>query len=293
MRITVHIVDAFVHGEQGGNAAGVVLNAEHLSAAQKLKIAQTVGLSETAFVSQSRKASLKVEFFTPTRQIPHCGHATVAAFSLCRQLGYLSEGDHRKESIDGVLPLTITSDQVTLHQKFPTFIPLELKSAMTSLVLKSMGLELDSVRHDHQLTIARSGNGFLLIPLQSEATLAKLQPDYHAIALICEELDLIGYYPFSMFLGSERLTVSTRMFAPRYGIDEESATGTAAGPLGAYLLSHSKGYRDCSIEQGHFMSPPSPSLLQVAIGINNQDTVHQVHVTGVGRARTAMQVETE
>lgn len=293
MQITVHIVDAFVDGDQGGNAAGVVLNAEHLSSAKKLEIAQAVGLSETAFVSPSSRATLKVEFFTPTRQIPHCGHATVATFSLCSQLGYLPDGDHQKESIDGVLSLTTTKGQVTLQQRFPDFIGLPVDSAMGLRVFESIGIKTDSVTSPQQLMIARSGNGFLLVPLESEAALAGLQPNHRSIAQICEELDLIGYYPFTLTTGRQIKTATTRMFAPRYGIDEESATGTAAGPLGAYLLSCSQGVTSCCIEQGHFMSPPSPSLLRVSTEINPEGLETRVHVTGAGRIRTMMEVEVD
>lgn len=78
MQIEVRIVNAFIDGPAGGNPAGVVVDANALTAAQKLKVARQVGLSETAFVSASDTASIKLEFFTPTRQIAHCGHATIA-----------------------------------------------------------------------------------------------------------------------------------------------------------------------------------------------------------------------
>ena len=52
-----------------------------LSNEQKILIAQKVGLSETAFFSKSTVTDFKLDFFTPTRQIAHCGHATIAAFS--------------------------------------------------------------------------------------------------------------------------------------------------------------------------------------------------------------------
>lgn len=293
MRITVHIVDAFVDGDQGGNAAGVVLDAEHLSSAQKLKIAHAVGLSETAFVSPSSMASLRVEFFTPTRQIPHCGHATVATFSLCSQLGHLHDGEHVKESMDGILALSTSKGQVTLHQGLPAFRTLAIDSEIGRRVVASMGIRPSSVVVAHQLTVARAGNGFLLIPLESVAVLAGLQPDHPSISQICEELDLIGFYPYALLPATKGQAVTTRMFAPRYGIDEESATGTAAGPLGAYLFASSVVPMRCCIKQGHFMNPPSPSLLEVCTEINAQGTMTRVHVAGVGRIRTTMEVDVD
>jgi PhzF family phenazine biosynthesis protein len=101
LKTTAHIVHAFTAVPTGGNPAGVVLEADRLCAAQKQAIARQLGLSETAFLSRSARATLKAELFTPTRQIPHCGHATVAAFSLCRHLGLLPDGVHTQESVDG------------------------------------------------------------------------------------------------------------------------------------------------------------------------------------------------
>jgi len=80
LKIKAHIINAFIDGNIGGNPAGVVLNAEDLSISQKLEIASKIGLSETAFVSSSKVADLKLDFFTPTKQIAHCGHATIATF---------------------------------------------------------------------------------------------------------------------------------------------------------------------------------------------------------------------
>ncbi|OYU43231.1 MAG: hypothetical protein CFE44_19535 [Burkholderiales bacterium PBB4] len=69
------------------------------------------------------------------------------------------------------------------------------------------------------------------------------------------------------------------MFAPRYGIDEESATGTAASPLGALLLAANHDVGPCWIEQGRFMTPSSPSRIEV---VRANDQVH-----ASGRAQLA------
>ena len=65
MEIEIQIINAFTDGESGGNPAGVVLDADKISVRHKLKIAAKVGLSETAFVSSSKSADFKLEFFTP------------------------------------------------------------------------------------------------------------------------------------------------------------------------------------------------------------------------------------
>ena len=95
--VTVQILNAFAENGTGGNPAGVVLNADDLSDKNKLEIAKKVGLSETAFVSKSNTEDFKLDFFTPNKQIAHCGHATVATFSYLRQIGTLQIIVHQKK----------------------------------------------------------------------------------------------------------------------------------------------------------------------------------------------------
>src|ERR1700747_3775635 len=78
-------VFAFSSSEGGGNPAGVVLDADRLSHGQMQVIAAQAGFSETAFVSKSDSAGFRLDFFTPTKKIPDCGHATVAAFSVIQE----------------------------------------------------------------------------------------------------------------------------------------------------------------------------------------------------------------
>ena len=99
--IEVQILNAFVDNGKGGNPAGVVLNANKLSDKNRLEIAKKVGLSEPAFVSRSKTEDFKLDFFTPSKQIAHCGHATVATFSYLKQIGDLKKDSSSKETIDG------------------------------------------------------------------------------------------------------------------------------------------------------------------------------------------------
>lgn len=294
MSITVHILNAFSVGPLGGNPAGVVLEADALTPQQKQSIAAQVGLSETAFVSASTTASVKVEFFTPTRQIPHCGHATVAAFTQCRSTGRLSQGLHLKESIAGTLPVQLGEQSVSLHQPYPVFEVLALPSGLAQRCLRALSLEESALAPGSPLVVARSSNAFLLVALASEAVLASIRPVMSAIEALSEELGLIGFYPYVLSSKGTEPEATARMLAPLYGIPEESATGTAAGPLGAWLLSGFGEGASCRVHQGHFMDPPSPSLLQVAVFKPDGDkgeVAWQVRVSGAARHVEALNVE--
>jgi PhzF family phenazine biosynthesis protein len=101
MKVDVQVLHAFTEQEEGGNPAGLVLEAQRFSQTKKQIIAAQAGMSETAFLSPSKSADFKLEFFTPTRQIAHCGHATIATFVYLVQQGLVSGTHTSKETIDG------------------------------------------------------------------------------------------------------------------------------------------------------------------------------------------------
>jgi PhzF family phenazine biosynthesis protein len=285
MQVQVFIVNAFTDNDEGGNPAGVVLNADQLSAQQKLAIAQQVGLSETAFVSASTVADYKLEFFTPVRQIPHCGHATIATFSFLNQQGYLGEGWFAKETIDGIRRIRLADGRAFMEQTAPRYTTLgENKFA----VLASLGLEEGDLLAEPYLV--NTANSFLVLGLKDFNKLSKLAIDLAAINQLSEHLDLIGYYVFSTSNTLVR-DASTRMFAPRYGINEESATGTAAGPLACYLYDKLAIKQEkFAIEQGHFMPTPSPSLIEAELELFNV-SIQSLLVGGRAKLRSELKLE--
>ena len=99
MDVQITVVNAFTDNGLGGNPAGVVLDTDNLNIQQKQSVASKIGLSETSFVSSSSSAAFKLEFFTPNRQIAHCGHATIATFSYLRQINRIKDGVSSKETV--------------------------------------------------------------------------------------------------------------------------------------------------------------------------------------------------
>lgn len=261
MKVSVARVNAFTDEGIGGNPAGVVIDADQLTAAEKQAIARAAGLSETAFVSTSTCATVKLDFFTPTRQIAHCGHATIATFRYLFELGRLDAGEHSKETIDGVRRVVLTQDQAYMEQTAPNYAPLDnqLPRILQSLNVQAEQLVAPPLRVD-------TGNGFVVLGVDSATTLAKLAPDFEAINALSEELNLVGFYVFVATPKDPARQASSRMFAPRFGIQEEAATGMAAGPLACYL-SQQLGYTQSrfAIAQGHFMTPAAPSVIHVEL----------------------------
>ncbi|WP_434289976.1 PhzF family phenazine biosynthesis protein, partial [Clostridium botulinum] len=81
MKVKAYTLNSFAKCIEGGNPAGVVINADDLSEDNMKKVAGIIGFSETAFVMNSDLADFKVRFFTPNEEVDICGHATIATFS--------------------------------------------------------------------------------------------------------------------------------------------------------------------------------------------------------------------
>lgn len=271
-RVTaVQIVNAFVRDGEGGNPAGVLLDADGLSDGDMQSIAAGMGLSETAFVSKSATEGFKLDFFTPTRRIPHCGHATIAAFSLLLQEGRVGEGETSKETVDGPRKIIIKDGKPFMEQLAPRFADPESWGGVTLAdVLSSLSLTEDDLDPRAIPSRVDTGNRSLQIGVKSDALLRTLSPDQDAIAKISAALDIVGYYVFTTDAAATPHDAAARMFAPHYGIPEEAATGMMAGALAGYLYDRT-GIRKPRfvIEQGGYMAPPSPSLLTVELDLRD------------------------
>lgn len=260
--IRVYLVKAFGNDAQGGNPAGVVLEADGMSAGQKQAIAKKIGYSETAFVGRSDKADFRVDFFTPLKQIPNCGHATVATFALLRQKKIVKADEATVETLNGLGSVRFEGEAVFMEQR-PAG-QWRLSSAEEAEFLESLGLERSGLLSAFTPRVVSTGNKFFLLGVGGTRELAGLRPDFSKISALSSRHAAVGYYAFA--LASEGFAATTRMFAPYFGINEESATGMAAGPL-AWMLRDEFGLpgEEYLIEQGRFMELPSLSIIRARV----------------------------
>lgn len=255
------IVYAFVKNGQGGNPAGVVLQADRLSKEEKQRIAADIGLSETAFISKTEGADFLLEFFTPNRQIPHCGHATIGTFGYMQSKNMLGKNSYRMKTITGENDIFLQGDLIFMEQKAPTYIPVKDNQA----VYTSLGVTASEARIP---MVVNTGNSFLLLEVNDASVLKTIQYIPALVDAISEEYDLIGFYIYTR--NAKGVDATARMFGPRYSIPEEAATGMAAGPLACYLYDYKNIKKEnFLIEQGSFMASPSPSELIAQLHIKD------------------------
>lgn len=287
MDVQVLVVNAFTDNGLGGNPAGVVVDADNLNIQQKQNVASKIGLSETAFVSSSSSATFKLEFFTPNRQIAHCGHATIATFSYLRQINRIKDGVSSKETIDGNRDIFIDGEMAFMEQLSPRYKDVGDRK---DEVLCSLGVTDNDHVANSRPVIVNTGNSFMLVHMKNQDAVANVSPNLESISIISEEYDLIGYYIFSEMTKTPGRDAGARMFAPRYGINEESATGMAAGPLACFLHDKTKKDKDVFlIEQGHLMTPVLPSMITVKLDLINQK-ISKVMAGGEAKVMKSMTV---
>ncbi len=238
-KVKVKHVDAFTSNPQAGNPAGVVLDCEHLSDQQMQRIAREMNLSETAFIlpATTSEADMRLRWFTPTVEVPLCGHATVASFhSLAEEgrFGMSDAGDYhfRVETASGILPIEVHKNNFSNSIMFGMPVP-RFESAVRykNDVTPILGIKAKDFEPNATLMAA----GYLYVPIKRLHVLFEMKPDFHAMDEFLRMHDWGGMCTYTLETIDRNSVVHSRFFAPNCGINEDPVTGSANGPLVALL----------------------------------------------------------
>ncbi len=236
-------VDAFTMEKFKGNPAGVVMHADGLSEAEMQSIARELNNSETAFLFESSSSEYDVHtrYFTPTSEVPICGHATIASQYVRAIENRMDQGLIYNKTGAGILPVEISKIdahlKVTMTQGQITF-GLILESDLRSRLLSALGIGEGDMLENAKIQVVSTGHSKVMIGIKSVALLNKLNPDMGKLKQISSEIACNGFYVFSLNTLDTDPLVQGRMFAPAIGIQEDPVTGNANGPLGAYLVHY-------------------------------------------------------
>jgi len=271
MDLTYYLVDVFSDTQFEGNQLAVFPNPKDISDDSMQKIANEFNLSETTFVFPSDKENCdcKVKIFTPQRELPMAGHPTIGTAFTLLQYG-LIEPKNRNYLIfeEGVGPVKV---EFELHNKKPGLIfmnqPIpELGSIFseTSQIADLLSLKEENIRSDIPVQVLSSGVPFLFVPLNNLDAVKNVKVRIDLLDEALQNFETKQIFVFTMETVRKDSLVHCRMFAPSFGIVEDPATGSAHGPLGAYLVNYglSNGKRFTS-EQGFEMA--RPSLINVEV----------------------------
>lgn len=241
-RYRLYQVDAFTTERFAGNPAGVVLDADGLSAAEMQAIARELGNPESAFVlaPEGDDHDVRVRFFTATTEVPSCGHATVAAHYVRAVEGSLPASTVVHKIGAGVLPVGIEpvgdDYRITMTQGTPEFEE-PLSGEVRDHVVSALDLEPEDMDSRCPVQVVSTGHSKVQIGIRDLSRLHALEPDLPRLEELSRRIGCNGYYVF-VLTPDDDYEVHGRMFAPAIGIPEDPATGNANGPLGAYLVHH-------------------------------------------------------
>jgi trans-2,3-dihydro-3-hydroxyanthranilate isomerase len=242
------LLDVFADRPLQGNQLAVFPGASGLDGDTMQAIARELKLSETVFVLPAEgEGDVRVRIFTPSAELPFAGHpvlgtAVVVAGALQRETVTLETGA-------GPVRVTLAPGEGRarfgeMAQPVPSWQAL----AGDGELLAALGVAAA------RLPVEEYCNGprHIMVSLDSEQTVAALDPDLRAVARV------LGEAGVSCFAGRYK----SRMFAPGLGVDEDPATGSAAGPLAVHLARHGEVAFGQSIEIRQGVEIGRPSTLR-------------------------------
>ncbi len=268
-RYAYRLVDVFTRERFGGNPLAVFPDAQGLSPEAMQRFAFELHLSESTFVLPARRGDcdVRLRIFTPSREIPMAGHPTVGTAYALEQDGVIHDRVCFELEV-GPTPV----DRIAgpdggpiwrMEQPRPRFGP---RAPDAGPVAAALGLDVADLAGDLPLEAVATGLPFLMIPLCSLDALARARIRADAWTALGTPLGTLMPY---LFVRMEAGAVRTRMFAPGDGIAEDPATGSAAGPLGAFLVEHGALAPDAAnaarltVTQGVEMGRPSQLFVEI------------------------------
>ena len=137
------------------------------------------------------------------------------------------------------------------------------------LVASLLSIKENEIMEDFPCRVVNCGNPFLIVPIKTLKSMERLKLDHDLFSKILDELFLTGILTFTLETKHPEHVSHSRMFAPHLGIPEDPATGSAHGPLAAYLHNYNliKMTEIRTGEQGYEMG--RPSQIKMKVGLEN------------------------
>jgi trans-2,3-dihydro-3-hydroxyanthranilate isomerase len=260
------VADVFTDTPLTGNQLAVFTDGRELDEETMQKLAKEMNYSESVFVLPPEQGGhARIRIFTPVTELPFAGHPVLGtAFVLGAPLQL---GEIKLETGSGVIPITLEREGARIIfgrmlQPIPSWEPFAQAEELQQLL---------GVRSSLPVEAYDLGPHFVYLELGSEEDVARLEPDFAALARLTQ----IGV---SCFAGSGTHG-KTRMFAPASGVAEDPATGSACGPLGIHLARHGRIPFGEEVEVSQGAEVGRPSKLYVRVD-GSPEQIERVEVSG-------------
>jgi PhzF family phenazine biosynthesis protein len=268
-----YVLDVFSNKSYKGNPLSVVFTDGDLEIEVYQNVAKEFGYSETSFVYYSKdQKALNVRSFTPSGfEVDGAGHNLLGAVcaALLKKIPiFEQQNDDRRFAImkDNPIKLTTSVDPVTqnpvvqMHQR-PALVKQEIPA---STIAKALGLTIDDLTVDHLVpTVVQTEVSHVMVPIKNVRFLNDIIPDNKRLIDISKEYGFEGFYCFSITDKNHENVVEARFFNPLIGINEDAATGTAAGPLIGFLTKNNYTQPNTAYKILQGVKLKQPSLIEV------------------------------
>ncbi|MGI5242779.1 PhzF family phenazine biosynthesis protein [Dactylosporangium sp. CA-139066] len=259
---------AFTDDPNGGNPAGVVLDATGLADADLQRIAAEVGYSETAFLTGNdpQRRSAAVRYFSPLAEVPFCGHATIAtAVAYADRFG---DGDIALDAPVGRIPVRTADGSATLSSVAPRSVAIDERDIERLLAMLRYDREDLDAAFPIRATFA--GAWHPIVAVRQRERLARLDYDFGGLQRLMAERD---WTTVALVHRETETVFHARNPFPPGGVYEDPATGAAAAAFGGYVreLGLVTTPATLTVHQGHDMG--RPSLLRVGLQEGANPTV--------------------
>jgi len=285
--------DVFTDKPLVGNQLAVFTDAQGLDAARMQAIAREMNFSESTFILPTERpdTDIRMRIFTPYNEMPMAGHPTIGSTFALAHNGVIKTGAKRF-----VFGLNIGPTPVDLEwadgglsfawmtQRPPTFGPIVSQRAA---VADALSVKAEDLAEQLPVQEVSCGLPYLVVPVRDHQAVDRAVPDSAGFGRLCEACGLdLPIFVFSVGGPVPDDHVYGRMFAPDFGIIEDPATGSAAGPVGCYAVHHGVVKPDAArpIQIGQGVAMGRPSRIYVSVEGDAKD------ITGVKVGGTALLV---
>ncbi len=235
------VVDVFTEVAMEGNPLAVFPYASGLDAATMQKIAQELNLSETAFVLPAERpgSAARVRIFTPRYEMKFAGHPTIGTAQVLLDEGIVAADTESfvLDELIGPVPVRVEPGNGGRPLIWLRTPPIAFGQTYAAAVCaEALGLTTADLLPDVTPQWVSAGNPNLYIALRDQNAVDRAWIERAGVRQILGDA---GGEPICIFVFTPTPEGAySRMFAPEHGVVEDPATGSATGPLAAFLLKH-------------------------------------------------------
>jgi trans-2,3-dihydro-3-hydroxyanthranilate isomerase len=236
MDLQYRVVDVFTQTPLEGNALAVFPDGRNVDSSTMQRIARELNLAEITFVLPATRSDCvaKVRIFTPTMEMLFAGHPTIGTSYVLRECGIASPQSRSFVLEENVGPVKVRLDEGDDPLIWLETPPISRSRSFAKCdAARAVGLQ-ESDLLDVPVELWSAGNPNAYIAVRDRAAVDRAWVD-----LATQRALLGGEDPTCVFVFTPTAQGAySRMFAPEHGVVEDPATGSATGPLAAYMMEH-------------------------------------------------------